>query len=195
MSSFITKTKVNSASIPNAAAGKVNEFVDTADGFTKSKNESGVVEVYSGTAAVAAHVAAPLPHGGTYLTPAAGNAAYAPLSHVGSNGAQHSGATTSVAGFMSAADKTKLDGISGTRIIKSGVISAASFLGAPRKATLTFSTAFPNTNYSIIVLGGNARSWSFETKLVGSVVINANANAALSQDVLWIAIDHGESVE
>jgi hypothetical protein len=194
MSSFITKTKVTSASIPNAAAGKVNEFVDTADGYTKSKNETGVIEVYSGTAAVAAHVALPDPHP-QYLTSAEGNAAYAPLSHVGSNGAQHSGATTSVAGFMSAADKTKLDGISGTRIIKSGVISAASFLGAPRKATVTFSAAFPNTNYSIMVLGGNARTWSFETKLVGSVVINANANAALSQDVLWIAIDHGESVE
>jgi hypothetical protein len=194
MSSFITKTKVNSASIPNAAAGKVNEFVDTSDGYTKSKNESGVIEVYSGTAAVAAHVALPDPHP-QYLTSAEGNAAYTPLSHVGSNGAQHSGATTSVAGFMSAADKTKLDGISGTRIIKSGVISAASFLGAPRKATVTFSAAFPNTNYSIMVLGGNARTWSFETKLAGSVVISANANAALSQDVLWIAIDHGESVE
>ena len=194
MSSFITKTKVTSASIPNAAAGKVNEFVDTSDGYTKSKNESGVIEVYSGTAAVAAHVALPDPHP-QYLTSTEGNAAYAPLSHVGSNGAQHSGATISVAGFMSAADKTKLDGISGTRIIKSGVIAAASFLGAPRKATVTFSAAFPNTNYSIMVLGGNARTWSFETKLVGSVVINANANAALSQDVLWIAIDHGESVE
>jgi hypothetical protein len=34
-----------------------------------------------------------------------------PASHVGSGGAQHANATTSVAGFMSGADKTKLDGI------------------------------------------------------------------------------------
>lgn len=36
----------------------------------------------------------------------------APSSHVGSTGASHGVATTSVAGFMSAADKTKLDGVS-----------------------------------------------------------------------------------
>lgn len=35
----------------------------------------------------------------------------APASHVGSGGAAHAAATTSVNGFMSAADKTKLDGI------------------------------------------------------------------------------------
>lgn len=34
-----------------------------------------------------------------------------PLSHVGAGGTAHSEASTSVAGFMSAADKTKLDGI------------------------------------------------------------------------------------
>jgi hypothetical protein len=74
MSSFITKTKITAASIPNASAGKVNEFVDT-DGVTKSKDESGAVEIYSGTAAVAAHVALSDPHP-QYLTPAEGNAAY-----------------------------------------------------------------------------------------------------------------------
>lgn len=35
----------------------------------------------------------------------------APLAHVGAGGAAHANATTSVAGFQSAADKTKLDGI------------------------------------------------------------------------------------
>lgn len=35
----------------------------------------------------------------------------APLSHVGSGGAAHAAATTTTAGFMSAADKTKLDGM------------------------------------------------------------------------------------
>ena len=92
-------------------------------------------------------------------------------------------------------DKTKIDGIGGSRIIKSGVITAASFTGNPKKSTLTFGKAFSSANYSVVVLGGNSRSWSFESKVAASVVINANANAALSQDVLWIAIDHGESVE
>jgi hypothetical protein len=39
------------------------------------------------------------------------DASYAPLSHVGATGAAHGNASTSVAGFMAAADKTKLDGI------------------------------------------------------------------------------------
>lgn len=194
MSSFATLTAVTAASIPNASAGKLNIFVDSADGLAKSKNSAGVVVILSGDSAVAAHVAASDPHG-VYLTAAEGNAAYAPLSHVGSSGAQHANATQLVSGFFSSADKTKFDGISGARIVKSGVISAASFTGAPRKATITFGTAFLNANYSVMVLGGNARSWSFESKVAASVVINANANAALSQDVLWIALDHGESVE
>ena len=36
---------------------------------------------------------------------------FVPSSHVGSSGSQHAAATGSVAGFMSASDKTKLDGI------------------------------------------------------------------------------------
>ncbi len=194
MSSFASLSAVTAASVPNAAAGKLNIFVDIADGLAKSKDSAGVVVILSGDSAVAAHVAAADPHG-VYLTVAEGNAAYVPLSHVGSGGTQHANATTSVAGFMSSADKTKLNAIGGARVVKAGVITAASFTGSPKKATLTFGAAFASTNYSIVVLGGNSRSWSFESKAVGSVVINANANAALSQDVLWIALDHGESVE
>lgn len=37
--------------------------------------------------------------------------AFAPSAHVGAGGTAHADATTSVAGFMSAADKTKLDGV------------------------------------------------------------------------------------
>ena len=128
MSSFLTKSKVTAATVPNAPAGKINEFVDSSDGFTKSKNESGTIEIYSGSAAVAAHVAALDPHT-QYLTSTEGNAAYTALSHVGSGGAQHANATTSVSGFMSGADKTKLDGISGTRIFKSGAVTAGTFAG------------------------------------------------------------------
>ena len=36
---------------------------------------------------------------------------FAPSSHVGSGGSEHAVATASVAGFMSASDKSKLDGI------------------------------------------------------------------------------------
>ena len=48
-------------------------------------------------------------YGAVNLVP--GDVGAAPASHVGATGAAHGTATTSVAGFMSAADKTKLDGV------------------------------------------------------------------------------------
>lgn len=107
----------------------------------------------------------------------------------------HAVATTSANGFMSSADKTKLDGISGTRIFKSGTIAAGSFTGIPRTATVTFATAMPNTNYSISVLGVNSRSWNFQSKTVNGFVINSNSITALSGEVTWQCISHGETVE
>jgi hypothetical protein len=108
---------------------------------------------------------------------------------------QHAIATTGANGFMSSTDKTKLDAIGGNRIIKAGVVAGASFTGAPRVATVTFGTAMPNTNYSIAISGANSRSWSYQTKTVNGFVINSNANAALSGEVTWTCISHGESVE
>ena len=61
-------------------------------------------------AGIASHEAAADPHP-QYLTQPEGDAAYAPLAHVGAGSTAHAAATTSVAGFMSAADKAKLDGI------------------------------------------------------------------------------------
>jgi len=46
-----------------------------------------------------------------YLNNARGDVRYAPVAHVGAGGTAHADATTSVSGFMSAADKTKLDGV------------------------------------------------------------------------------------
>jgi hypothetical protein len=62
-------------------------------------------------AAVAAHVAATNPHP-EYLTQAEGDTAYAPIAHVGAGGAAHANAVAAgAAGFMTGADKTKLDGV------------------------------------------------------------------------------------
>jgi hypothetical protein len=144
--------------------------------------------------AITAHEAALDPHT-QYLTTTEGNAAYAPSSHVGSGGTQHANATTSIAGFMSSVDKTKLDGISGSRIIKAGQIAAATFVGAPRTATVTFGTPMPNTNYSISIIGGNGRLWTYQTKTVNGFVINTNSNTALTAEVSWMAISNGETVE
>lgn len=86
-------------------------------------------------------------------------------------------------------------GIGGARIIKTGTVTGGSFAGNPKTFAVTFSTPFPNTNYTIAISGGNNRSWSFSSKATTGFTINANANAALSNNVDWTCISTGESVE
>lgn len=47
----------------------------------------------------------------------------APIAHVGSGGTSHAAASTSVAGFMSAADKSKLDGIAAGATANTGTVT------------------------------------------------------------------------
>jgi hypothetical protein len=76
---------------------------------------------------------------------------------------------------------------------KSGVVASGTFAGNPKKATVTFATAFADANYSVSVLGVDSRSWSVESYVAGSFVINANANLALTGNVYWTAIKNGEN--
>jgi len=48
----------------------------------------------------------------------------APIAHVGATGAAHGVATTAVAGFMSAADKAKLDGVSAGATANAGTVTS-----------------------------------------------------------------------
>lgn len=73
---------------------------------------------------------------------------------------------------------------------KAGTILAATFSGNPKKATVTFTTAFLDANYSVSIIGTNSRSWSVESVTAGGFVINANANAALTGNVYWVAKKH-----
>ena len=112
-----------------------------------------------------------------------------------SGGTLHAAATTSVNGFMSSADKTKLDAIGGGRIIKSALVAAGSFAGNPKKYTVTFGTAFASTNYTISIIGVDSRTWSYESKTSAGFVINTHANAVLTGEVSWTCINTGETVE
>jgi hypothetical protein len=76
---------------------------------------------------------------------------------------------------------------------KAGSVANTSFSGNPKKATVAFATAFGSTNYAITVTGEDARSWTIESKLAGSFVINANSNTNLSGTTYWTAIAYGES--
>lgn len=75
---------------------------------------------------------------------------------------------------------------------KSGVVAKGSFSGNPKKSTVTFTTAFADANYSVSIIGIDSRSWSIESVVAGSFIINARANGVLTGNVYWIATKHGE---
>lgn len=86
-------------------------YRQTATALTDADIPAGIARDSEVTAAIGAHEAAADPHPG-YLTAAEGDAAYAPAGHVGSGGAAHANAVASgAAGFMTGADKAKLDGV------------------------------------------------------------------------------------
>ncbi len=74
--------------------------------------------------------------------------------------------------------------------IKSGAEASGSFTGNPRVATITFSTAFPDANYSVSVISTDARTWTIDSQVAASFVINTNASQALTASVSWTAIAH-----
>jgi len=58
---------------------------------------------------------------------------------------------------------------------------------------VTFATPFVDNAYAVTVTGDDARSWTIESKVSGSFVINANSNTGLGGSTYWIAIAFGES--
>jgi hypothetical protein len=116
--------------------------------------------------AVSAHEGAADPHP-QYLTTAEGNSSYAPVAHVGSGGTTHANATGSVAGFMSAADKTKIDGVA------SGATANASDSALRDRTTHTGTQSLDTTTDSATRL---AMTSAERTKLSG-IAAGATANA------------------
>ena len=75
---------------------------------------------------------------------------------------------------------------------KAGSIANTAFAGNPRKAAVNFTTPFATTNYAITITGEDARSWTYEGKVVGGFTASANSNTALTGTTTWIAITYGE---
>ena len=88
--------------------------------------------------------------------PTAADVGAAPSSHVGATGTAHGLATTSVAGFMSAADKTKLDGLgsgaSADKLTTPRSINGTSFDGTSDIVTANWGTS------RTISIGGTAKT-------------------------------------
>ncbi len=71
-------------------------------------------------------------------------------------------------------------------------VAGGSFAGTPLKTTVTFSSPFEDNNYSINITGEDLRSWTIESKVSGSFIINSNSNTAILGNVFWVATKHGE---
>lgn len=94
----------------------------------------------------------------------------------------------------------EITNIAGTLRTKAGKVLAASFAGNPKKATVTFSSAFADADYSvtltpIIAADGALYAPNVESQLAGSFVINMGANNIGSLvSCSWTAVYSGESV-
>ena len=75
---------------------------------------------------------------------------------------------------------------------KSGELAPGSFnlVGGEYVANVNFGTAYPNVNYSISVIGSDARTFTIENKLVGGFRVNTNSNVILDGNVYWMAIPY-----
>ncbi len=80
----------------------------------------------------------------------------------------------------------------GVPSIKSGIVAGASFAGNPKTASIVFTKSFADNNYSVTVTGEVSRTWTIQSKVSGSFVINANNNTAFASNVFWQAIATGE---
>ena len=81
--------------------------------------------------------------------------------------------------------------------IKSGKLIPGNFSGTPKKATVTFSSAFVDDGYTIVVLvltdGSRTFSPAAESKAAGRFVVNLHSNnVAGLVEVGWHAIILGE---
>jgi hypothetical protein len=70
---------------------------------------------------------------------------------------------------------------------KSGVVSNSTFTGSPLNYQVSFTSSFPNTNYSVNVTGGDARVWTVENVTTGGFIINSNSNTGLLYSTYWVA--------
>ena len=144
----------------------------TSAGSATSATTAGNV---TGTVAIA--------NGGTGATTAAGartnlglgTAATSNTGDFATAGHSHSNATTGAAGFMSAADKSKLDGIASGATANSGTVTSVSGTGSYGGLTLSGTV----TSSGSLTLGGTPS---------GTWPISISGNAATATNVAWTGV-------
>jgi len=78
-------------------------------------------------------------------------------------------------------------GGSSTNFVKAGAIAPSAFTGTPSSSAITFVTPMATANYGVSVIGGDARSWTIDSKTVNGFTINSNSTVTLTTSASWIA--------
>ncbi len=123
----------------------------------------------------------------TSAVPIGGPGAFAPVAHVGAGGAAHADATTSVDGFMSAADKTKLDGLGTATTVGKALLNLAnpSAITFPRfNANNTVSALTASAFRTAIGAGTSSLALSTTTPAaLGTAAVGSGTTAAHADHV------------
>jgi hypothetical protein len=181
-------TLTNNASLTNERVLTAGVGISITDGGANSPMTLDNAD--RGSVAVTIHEAASDPHP-QYLTSAEGDAAYAPLGHVGAGGSAHANAVPNgAAGFMTGADKAKLDGIQSGATANSSdafLLSRANHTGTQTASTISdFAAAaraeteaelIAGTNITITPAGSGATR-TLTISAVDTATIQASENLA-----------------
>lgn len=126
----------------------------------------------------------------------------APIGHVGATGSAHGNATTSVAGFMSGADKTKLDGVASGATANTGTVTSVG-LSLPAEftvsnspvttsGTLTATKASQTANQVYAAPNGSAGAPTFRALVAADVpTLNQNTTGTAANVTGTVAVANG----
>lgn len=126
----------------------------------------------------------------------------APIGHVGATGTAHGNATTSVAGFMSGADKTKLDGVASGATANTGTVTSVG-LSLPAEftvsnspvttgGTLTATKASQTANQVYAAPNGSAGAPTFRALVAADVpTLNQNTTGTAANVTGTVAVANG----
>jgi hypothetical protein len=149
-----------------------NGLTLTGNAFSANLDASGALEFNSGAMRVKLD-GSTLTRGSNGLKVT--DNTYAPIAHVGSGGSSHPAATTSVNGFMSSGDKTKLDGIATGAQVNQNAWTHINANGTTLSATTATDTFILTPSGAISISG------SSKTVTIGIGVDNSTIEVSSSK--------------
>jgi len=69
--------------------------------------------------------------------------------------------------------------------VEFGMASGSSFSGTPMCYNVSYINSFPNTIYTVSIIGDEARIWTTANRSTNGFTINSNSNIPLTQMIMW----------